>query len=209
MLRSILVFCFLLSSCDTSSFAESDEPAILAPVTHEELDLVFRSAGVRTVVNALNELKKGTHDRQSLLYVVDAWSHQYDKHPEWNSSMLTDRSVRINLADVIVQAVSNQELEFNICEIIVFARHSANDDDPEVAGRALLILARANHAEDVQLISNVALTAVDESVFRRAVLALSRMDRNKSEQALQMVHDSLEDRTRRDYINKLDRRIDP
>lgn len=171
-------------------------PELIAP---DDLIAVFEQGDTDAVVHALNEIKASTNNPEVIELVRCAFQKCNDLESSWNNPTIDDPLVRVNMADVLVQAGRRGHPEIDEPALLQFVLVEMNGPVEEVRQRSLIILSYIGGTENVARIVDVAHATDDLSTFRYAVIALRRMDSGKPTKALkELLRES--DKRKRDHV---------
>lgn len=172
---------------------------ISEPFPPDELIAVFEQGDTDAVVYALNEIKASPINSEVIELVRCAFEKCNDLDSSWSNPAIDDPLVRINMADVLVQAGRRGHPGIDEPALLQFVLVEMNGPVEEVRQRSLIILSYIGGTENVARIVDVAHATDDLSTFRYAVIALRRMDSGRATKALkQLLRES--DERKRDHV---------
>jgi hypothetical protein len=140
----------------------------------EELKKILQRQNASALSESLNKVKKLGATRDGLQLLEQVWAGNQSQHPDLAWQTIADPEVRLNLADILVQAARNGEIESEPADAHQFALDVVNTQPPKLVNQALTMLSIFERDEDVAVIEKVALRH-DQRTFRSAVAALSSM----------------------------------
>lgn len=168
-------------------------------ITPDDLIAMFEQGDTDAVVYALNEIKASPVSSEVIELVRCAFEKCDELDPSWSNPTIDDPLVRINMADVLVQAGRNGHPGIDESALLQFVLVEMNGPVEEVRQRSLMILSYIGGTENVARIVDVAHATDDLSTFRYAVIALRYMDSGRATKALkQLLLES--DERKRDHV---------
>jgi hypothetical protein len=131
--------------------------------TSQALIKAINSGDIGDVLQVINSIKKLRYENEysfqneTLPLVIDLWDIRIDKYPELNWILIKKDITRIELADIITQAVKlNHLLDLDTNEIHAYLRQIAALRNPALSGIALLYLAPYDDPDDALLALDIA-----------------------------------------------------
>lgn len=173
------------SSASTASAAEAVR-STGSSFSAEELQKILQQRNASTLSESLNKVKKLGATRDGLQLLEQVWNGNQSQYPEFAWQTITDPGVRLDLADILVQAARNGEIESEPADAHQFAIDLVNTQPPKLVNQALTMLSTFERDEDVAVIEKVALRR-DQRTFRSAVAALSSMCAPAAQPALDRI----------------------
>ena len=150
------------------------------------------SGNTSGVLKALNKIKRDGSPYRELSLVMNLWSEEKAVLPSVNWAMIEQDAVRVNLADVMVQANLNGEKVPQLASIHDYVRGVViQSREPEVVSTALLVLSLLDSPEDVNLIRRAA--GRSSEMQHVAVIALGKMCSSSAALALDDLRAHLSD----------------
>lgn len=145
--------------------------------TARERELVhaLQARNINQALDVLNKVRQSPYTGDVLPFLQSLWDLDDKTLSEFQISkaIVEQPMLRINIADVIVQAVKNGQWNAPLVDIQSYARQIVTGRDKQAAASALLVLGRTDAPRDAKLIEGIALH--DRSLFRPAVLSLAMM----------------------------------
>ena len=181
---------------------ERSQRIISEPVPPDELIAVFEQGDTDAVVYALNEIKASPINSEVIELVRCAFEKCNDLDSSWSNPTIDDPLVRINMADVLVQAGRRGHPGSDEPALLQFVLVEMNGPVEEVRQRSLIILSYIGGPENVARIVDVAYSTDELLTFRYAVIALKRMKSGTAIKALkELLRES--DERKRKYVSDL------
>jgi hypothetical protein len=107
--------------------------------------------------------------------LVDVWDAKFEKYPQASREFASNARIRIEVADVLIQAYRNGALDGRGRErdIATYARKLSTSHDLDVARQAILVLGVVNDPVDVAFLTSL-VQAEAVGTFGAATVSLSR-----------------------------------
>jgi HEAT repeat protein len=122
----------------------------------------------------LNEVKRVSYKGEILPFVRDLWNGQLADHNDLPRTMIERDVVRIELADILVQAYRNGFIKELDADVHPYARELAAGGDVQLVTSAVQVLATIDDPADVPILEGIA-NQQAKGTFRAAILALAEM----------------------------------
>lgn len=195
---ALVVLCAALLGCEPPLFNQSQrfERIISDPVTPKELVAVFELGDTDALVYGMNEVKASPINPEVIGLVKCAFEKCDDLDSSWSVSAFEDPLVRINMADVLVQAGRRGYAGIDERALLQFVLIELNGPIEKVRQRSLMILSYVGGRENVTRIVDVAHATDDLTTYRYAVVALRYMDTGTSMRALKKLLRESDERKR-------------
>lgn len=172
---------------------------IISESFRDKVIAAFEQGDTDAVVYALNEIKASPINSEVIELVRCAFEKCDDLDPSWRNPTIDDPLVRINMADVLVQAGRRGHAGIDEPALLQFVLVEMNGPVEEVRQRSLMILSYIGGPENVARIVDVAHATDDLSTFRYAVIALKHMSSGRATKALkELLRES--DERKRDHV---------
>lgn len=149
----------------------------------EELRKILQQKDASSLSESLNKAKKLGVSRDGLQLLEQVWAGDQSQYSDLAWSTIADPRVRLNLADILVQAAKNGEIKSEPGGAHEFVRDVVNTGSPKLVNQALITLSVFDRDDDVAAIEQVALRH-DPQTSRSALIALSAMCAPAAEAAL-------------------------
>lgn len=166
--------CFFLLSCDYNGSRNGvDVPysSGKASLSREKLISAVKKEDVDLTVQLLNEIKTSSDAQNYYSVLGDFWNLDVSLYSGVSEQFLLNKSVRIEIADALVQGVINNKNKGDLRQFLDYSRSISKEDGCVVFSKAILIIGRAGASQDLDLIENTLLME-DECSYRAAVLGL-------------------------------------
>lgn len=173
------------------------------PVSHitaGELRKTLQSADTHRIVEAMNRVKRSQRSAELMSYVHQLWSGDGGA-ADVPQAVLDNPRIRIELANVLIQASNNGFIRFNRGDARTYSRQVARGSPKEARVTAILNLGLLDDARDVDLLKDIGLEE-DSQTFRPAVIALARMCDPSAQNALADVRSRVRDQEHREFAHK-------
>lgn len=181
----------LVTACQAVEVGKAD--TLLAAISAQNLD---------GTVATLNEIKRSRYRGDVLPMVKALWNNERDKYPNIPWPFVNLDIVRVNLADILLQADRNKEIEIDKRAIHTYVRKVAFDStDMQAKAAALLALGVVDDPQDVAALQLVALAQRDPAATS-AILALGMMCNNEAGTSLEGLPAKLKNERLADMANK-------
>ena len=164
----------LLIVLTTAAWASND-----AFVTVQSLTADLESRNIDRIDKSLNDIKTMSHKGEILPFVADLWEQRKGKHAGLPWDVIESEVVRVELADILLQAVKNGRMKLDPQPMHHLVSGLINSDDPDVARKAIGALSIVDDDADVEGIYQVA-KRKDPATFRVAFATLTQMFNQKA-----------------------------
>jgi hypothetical protein len=116
---ALLLGVLLLAGCpgptrdDSSRSAsrQSNSAVAAAEVSTQELTVVLASGQFEQTIKVMNRIKRMQHQGHLLPILVDVWDAKFEKYPQASREFASNARIRIEVADVLIQAYRNGALD--------------------------------------------------------------------------------------------------
>jgi hypothetical protein len=183
----------LVAGCSPNATGESNSTSTEAAAeagrstgssfTAEELQIILQQQNASTLSESLNEVKKLGATRDGLQLLEQVWAGNQSQYPDLAWQAISDPGVRLNLADILLQAAKNGEITSEPADVHDFVRNTLDTGPPKLVSQAAITLSTFDQDEDVPALERIALQR-DSRTFRSTIIALSRMCGSAAETAL-------------------------
>ncbi|HEY9200986.1 MAG TPA: hypothetical protein VIQ81_05265 [Gammaproteobacteria bacterium] len=189
--RLMLYLLLLVSFCVVANDAYIEKNELIQSLESRNIDII---------VQALNDIKSMRYSGDILPLIKDLWEGKEEKWPDVPFDVVEKPIIKIELADILLQARSNGLIEINVDQYQNYLRNILSSKDLKVVANAVLILSGIEDKDDIPLILNVA-KKNNQVTFRAAILALSTMCIPEADIALRKYESSLSDLDLKKYVN--------
>lgn len=152
-------------------------------VNVENLKADLRTRDIDRIVKTLNDVKRMGYEGQILPFLVDLWSNQKAKYSELPWEIINSDIVRVDIANVLLQAQRNGRIQINDDELYEFLAKLLGSSDLQVAQNAILTLSLIDEPRSVEKILSAA-NRKNKWTFRSSFVALTSMCHPAAEKAL-------------------------
>lgn len=173
------------SSASTANAAEAVR-STGSSFSAEELQKILQQRNASTLSESLNKVKKLGATRDGLQLLEQVWAGNQSQHPDLAWQTIADPGVRLNLADILLQAAKNGDITREPADVHDFVRSTLDTGSPNLVGQAAIILSTFDRDEDVAALERIALQR-DSRTFRSIIIALSRMCASAADAALDRI----------------------
>lgn len=188
-----LIFVCITFGVTTATYA--------ATANVENLLAAFESKNIDRVLSSLNDIKRSRY-KGDILPLLDAlWNKDKEAASQVPQEMLDYDIIRIQIADILVQAHNNGLIEAPVNDIHAFARKLLKSSDKEVVASTVFVLAQIDDQEDVNEIEGVALNNKGY-LFRSSVIALSMMCNSAADRALKRIGEVTSDSEQTQFVRE-------
>ncbi len=191
----LFISCWLLFS-SAHTLASSD-----AYVSVEELTTELKMKDIDRVLRALNTVKQMTYQGEILPFIRDLWDSRKDKYPELPWATINTDIVKLDIANMLLQAAANGKTKIDREKIHRFVVGLISSTDIDVARNAILTLSLIDDAKDVGGILAIA-KQKEKGTFRISVIALSKMCGPEATRALDQLEAAISEAEYKSYITK-------
>lgn len=153
---------------------------------------ILKSRNIDKIIETMNDIKKLANEKKILNVVIDLWAKNDEKYPDLPWDIITTDVVRLELADILIQAKKNRVIDLEISSMHTFVSRLIQGDDYRTKLQALLVLPLFNDPRDVPIILDVIKTP-GSAWFRAGVRTLAAMCNDSAKAALDELEKSLAD----------------
>ena len=168
-------------------------------VTVQSLTADLESKNIDRIDKSLNDIKTMSYKGQILPFVTDLWEQRKDKHPGLPWDVIGSEVVRVELADILLQAWKNRLVKLDPEPLHRYVAGLITSPDPDVARIAIVALSMVDDEADVEGIHQIA-KQQEPATFRVAVLSLSRMCNQKAAKAMAELERSIAEPPLKSFI---------
>ena len=152
-------------------------------INMENLKADLQTRDIDRIGKTLNDVKQMKYQGQILPFLVDLWSNQKAKYPELQWEIINSDIVRVDIANVFLQAQRNGRIQINDDELYEFLEKLLGSSDLQVAQNAILTLFLIDEPRSVEKILSAA-NRKNKWTFRSSFVALTSMCHPAAEKAL-------------------------
>lgn len=168
-------------------------------VTIESLIADLESKDTDRIDKSLNDVKRLSNKGQILPFIADLWDLRKEKYPGLPWDVINTNIVRVEIADILLQAHQNARIKLDPQPIHRFVIGQIDNDDPDIARKAIGALALVDDSADVGRLKQIA-TRKDPATFRPAVATLSQMCNEHAKSAVAELENSIVEPELKSYI---------
>jgi hypothetical protein len=187
LLKRVAVLALMSLALSLHSFAADigKGAALLKAIDAQKLD---------ETVSTLNQVKQAQYRGDVLPLLLDLWNNDKQKYPNLPWSFVNLDVVRINIADVLVQAHRNGQVSVDSAAIHEFAKKVATSSgDAQARSAAMLVLGIIDDPRDVSVLRSAALEERD-LISTYALVSLGTMCNGDAAKALDALAGVLKDK---------------
>ncbi len=166
------------------------------------LQAAFQARDLDKIIRVLNDIKGARYQGDVLPVVKALWKGDSKALEGIPPELVGYPIVRINLADILLQAYKNGMVNVDVREIHQYARETVKSDDYEVKVNAMFVLGSINDERDVGTLKDVALQTTSDYLFRSAVVSLAKMCNSKANEALAAVEQNRKESEKARYVKE-------
>ncbi|WP_232831458.1 hypothetical protein [Peristeroidobacter agariperforans] len=174
-----------MSSASAASAAEAVR-SIGSSFSAEELQKILQQRNASTLSESLNKVKKLGATRDGLQLLEQVWTGNQSQYPELSWEAISDPGVRLDLADILLQAAKNGDITQEPVDVHDFVRNILDTGSPKMVSQAAITLSTFDEDADVPALERIALQR-DSRTFRSIIIALSRMCASAADEALNRI----------------------
>lgn len=177
----IIFFTCLLNFLSASGcFAQ---PFSDKPISVIELKQALKSEDDGAINQAMNRVKQNQQSNELMMFVMKLWMNDKQLYPDLPWRILNSEIVRVEIANVLVQASNNGLVKVNRDELRIYAKQVIVGSDQMAKATAVSTLGLLRNSADIELFKNIALEENPRTFFY-AILALSQNCDSKATSAL-------------------------
>lgn len=150
-----------------------------------EITAVIRAASTQEEMQIVNAIDKiiPAFEPSNLVFLTDLWDINKSKYPKLPWKRFETDVVRVEIANVLLQAARNGRQVTNKESLHDFVRKRAGSPNPVVRGMAASALGMAGDDRDIPLLSKI-VSNEEPGVFEQAALGLVAIDSGRARDAL-------------------------
>jgi hypothetical protein len=141
-------------------------------ISVSELKQIISSEDEMEIVRAMNRVKQNQESHELMVFIMKLWANDKQEHPDLPWRVINSEIVRIELANVLVQASNNGLIKVDREAIRKYAMQVISGTDQLARATAINTLGLIRNSADLELIKNIALEE-DARTFWAAIIALS------------------------------------
>lgn len=168
-------------------------------VTPQSLKEDFQSRDIERITESLEDIKSMTFKGQILPFVQDLWETRKDKYPCLPWEVIETEIVKVELADILGQAIMNGHIRLDLTPIHNYLSRLIASPDFTVSRKAIGALSIIGDETDVEKIVTVA-KRLEPATFRIAILTLTMMCNEKAASAVAELEASITNSEWRSFI---------
>lgn len=169
-----IIFSFGCVKSENDSYADINLNArSQLSISKTELVTAIERKDVNKTIEILNHVKTLRYQGDFLPLIVDLWDKKNLPNTTIDTQFLDNPIVRLELADVLLQAAKNETMnDLNPGEYVQYALELISHGDNSIVEKSLLILAIANRKQDVVVVEEILLNEnVSSRIFNVAAIA--------------------------------------
>lgn len=168
-------------------------------VSIDELTAELNTRNIDRILKALNTVKRMSYQGKILPFVHDLWDEREDKYPDLPWKTVNADIVKVEIANILLQAEANGRIEIHREELHKFVSRLINSADVDVARSAILTLTLTDDERDVDKIFSIA-KQQKKGTFRASVLTLAKMCNSVASKALDQLEKDVEKSELKSFI---------
>lgn len=193
---SVLILFLLFSLNITVALETSDDF-----VSVDELATSLETGNIDRILNMLNAIKQMSYQGEILPFVYDLWNGREDKYPDLSWKIVNEDIIKVELANILLQAESNGRVEIDKAGLHKFVLKLVNSKDVGVVRSAISTLALTDDEGDVSKIFSIAIQQ-KKGTFRVSILALAEMCNSAAGKALDKLEKDVEKPELKSFITE-------
>ncbi len=190
-----LLFSFIFLVFSHSAFAAK------VGISSSELIKDINSGDANLVVSDLNLIKASGIEDEVLHTVLELWQTDRKKYPRLNWTLISKGVVRVELADVLLQAESNGLIKLNTEPLHKYVVDMLESKDSDASISAILALSGVDDPNDVDRIYKIASREQGES-FRASIVSLTQMCNPAANRALESLRTKIKSKNNIEFLDK-------
>jgi len=143
-------------------------------ITPREFIAALQTSNLDKIIVAANRIKRTAYQGELLPLLRRLWNADVEGLPPLDRNLIASKRLRIELADILIQADRNGSKDPQVAEYVRYARELVNDEDVDVARQAILVLGNLQDPSDMQRLKSSILLE-DKATFRAAVNSFERI----------------------------------
>lgn len=197
-----LLLCLLGALTGVPLAASNSDPATAIHFNTKSIDdlrSAINSRDLDRIIEELNDVKRMRYKGEILPYVKALWDEREDVDRSLDWGVVTLPIVKLDLANILIQAIRNGMVDLEMGEFHAFVRDHVTSEDRAVARNALLTLSIVNDPADVPVLLSAA-REQNPGTFGAAVVALSGMCGQAASAALDSLEEVFADEGAKIYL---------
>jgi hypothetical protein len=203
-LRKLIALCscvlFLVSLATNEAVADAESRRY---VSVEDLTYDLRTRNVDLIVETMNDIKRMRNKGQILPFLLALWNEERDAYPKIPWSIVTADRVKIEIAEILMQAEKNNFIEVDKEPFRNYARSIITSQDVFIVWGAIQVLGTVDDARDVEVIVNTAEKRNNRGIFRLAIIALASMCGEAAAAGLSRLDRGITDPEEKEFVNEV------
>lgn len=153
------------------------------PADKGEYLRVLSTGSQEDILDVIDSFRKNFYRRPVIQIATDIWEVRKDKYPEFEWNILEKDLVRLRISEVLVQAVRNRFIDYDLSSIRAYALERLSSGDLDEQIEAITIIGLIENEADVDRLVELASDGKDP-IFTEVVGVLSTMCIQKAQAAL-------------------------
>ena len=158
----------------------------------EYLFEVLKSRNIDKIIETTNHIKRMAVEKKILNVVIDLWEKNVGKYPDLPWDVIISDLVRLELAEILIQAKNNRVIDVDISSMHTFVSGLIQGDDYWTKFQAMHVLPLFDDPRDVPIILDLIKTPGGDWI-EIGVSALALMCNDSAKTTLDELLDSLTD----------------
>ena len=176
-------------------------------VSVSDLIVDLRTEDIDRIVETMNNIKSIYYKEQILPFVEDLWLQKRDAHPDLPWELIASDRIRIELADILMQARRNDLVDLDKEPFRQYARGLIQSRDVAVVWGAITVLGAIDDERDVGILVEMAQRRSNMGIFRSTVLSLAWMCNKAAAQGLANLEAGLVDREQKTFLREIQQKF--
>ncbi len=168
-------------------------------ISVDELTAELKTRNIDRIVKTLNTVKRMSYQGRILPFILDLWDDRKDKYPDLPWNIVNADIVRVEIANILLQAAANGRVEIDTEKLHEFVFGLIDNADIDVARSAILTLPLIDDERDVDKIFAIA-KQQKKGTFRASVLTLAEMCNSAANAALDQLERLVENSESKSFI---------
>ena len=169
-------------------------------ITKEEFKDVLKAGNVDAVLASLKKIHHMKYKYDILKFLDDLWKERRQHHPDLPWSLVRMDIIKINIANLLLQADVNQIYDGDHAELGRFILDRISSQDKEVAIEAISASLFIDDELAVEKLLSVARRQESEFLFRASVVILAQMCTSSAIPSLIQLEKEVDDSELRSFV---------
>jgi hypothetical protein len=170
--RNNLIFALIFAMLCICSVSSNAQPLIEKPISVPDLKQIIRTEDESGIIRAMNRVKQNQESYELMTFIVALWNNDQKELADLPWPILNSEVIRIEIANVLVQASNNGYVKINREELRKYSKQVIAGSNEKAKATAVSTLGLIKNSGDIEMLKHVALEE-NPQTFWAAIIALS------------------------------------